>query len=609
MKNTICIFLLTALLQFLNTLLPAQTGYDIRVKLGGYRGDSAIMRIGDELIAYGSLSLEEPYGFRDCRRGLYGTQVSAHEAGASIAHMKRGYNFFLHDPDKSLTQEVAENLAAVANAVGADMVYYDGSERLKGPHWRYNALLQKAYWDALGRDDILMQGSSVSHWSWHMLARYASADGHDDLKGYLDERLPRLQWYFNNLMPLDLGWYYIYGMRATPDQIEYICQKALGLGCSFSIQTNPQNIREHPRMDEFIRIIRDYEDLRLSGRVPEEMLERLRTPGEEYMLSMEDGAPRFRRVKYFPAVALLPDGDPPLIPVTVDGDLGTPRVGIEVRAASQVAPGPEYDDPDNWLLEDFSDVSPYLRQQAGELAQHFEGTNLAGSTSPGVTQALEVVTEGAKVGDQCVRYSATSTRTDNGGWSAFGRRLAEPLDLREHVAIGMWIHGDASGVLLKVQPRDARSHAQDHYIRIDFSGWRYVVFERPETPSPEPIEYHDVSSLTFYFNAIPAQTTCTVIIDGLKALRSVSEVATAAPVLAVGDRTLTFDAMLSADAHLIYHGGDTAVLKAPGAEPVTVPARGDLGVLPPGESEIAVRARADAPQMSELLVRALVVYD
>lgn len=40
MKNTISIFLLTALLQFFNTLLPAQTGYDIRVKINGYRGDS-----------------------------------------------------------------------------------------------------------------------------------------------------------------------------------------------------------------------------------------------------------------------------------------------------------------------------------------------------------------------------------------------------------------------------------------------------------------------------------------------------------------------------------------------------------------------------------------
>lgn len=40
MKNTICIFLLTSLLQLLNTSLPAQSGYDIRVKMEGYRADS-----------------------------------------------------------------------------------------------------------------------------------------------------------------------------------------------------------------------------------------------------------------------------------------------------------------------------------------------------------------------------------------------------------------------------------------------------------------------------------------------------------------------------------------------------------------------------------------
>ena len=37
---------------------------------------------------------------------------------------------------------------------------------------------------------MLLQASSFSHYSWHILARSASADGHGDLKGYLDERSP-----------------------------------------------------------------------------------------------------------------------------------------------------------------------------------------------------------------------------------------------------------------------------------------------------------------------------------------------------------------------------------------------------------------------------------
>ena len=51
------------------------------VEDGGYMGDGTIIRIGDELVKYGTLSLKKPYGFRDCVRGHLGTKRSSHQAG------------------------------------------------------------------------------------------------------------------------------------------------------------------------------------------------------------------------------------------------------------------------------------------------------------------------------------------------------------------------------------------------------------------------------------------------------------------------------------------------------------------------------------------------
>ncbi len=571
---------------------------------GGYTGDSAIVRIGDELVSYGSRSLKAPCGFRDCRRGDFGTTPAAHKRGDRIAHVRRGYGLFLHDIDTTLTAEVARNFADVANAVDADMAYFDGSEGMQEPHWYYNARLHKAYWDALGRNDVLLQGSSHSHYSWHIVSRAASADGHGDLKRYLDERIPGFAWLADNLMPLDLGWYYIYGAQTTPDQIEYICQKALGFGCSVSIQTDPGNITGHPRMDEIIKLLRTYEDLRLAGTVPEAMRARLRVPGEEYRLSMEDGKPHFRRVVYGKETLVTPGAEPVTIPIRVDRALGTPRLGVELRAGGQMTPGAEYDAPGTWLLEDFEDLAPYGVKDA----RPGVGTDLAGSTSPGVTQRLESASEGAKLGGHCARYTAVSTRSDNNGWSAVGRVLDPAPDLREHVGLGVWICGDGSGAKFKIQPRDAATHAQDYYISIDFTGWRYFILPRPEKPWPEPIVYDAVKSLTFYFNNIPAGKTCTVLVDGLKALRSIAEVPCSAPELVGPDGSvLGFDASLGRDCYLLYSGGAAATVKAPRAPGREVPVTGRLGALPDGASTITVRPSAH--QTRELFVKTMVVYD
>ncbi len=46
-------------------------------------------------------------------------------------------------------------------------------------------------------------------------------------------------------------------------------------------------------------------------------------------------------------------------------------------------------------------------------------------------------------------------------------------------ALGLWVHGDDSGALLNLQVLSARHTAAggvgDHYITLDFSGWRYFT--------------------------------------------------------------------------------------------------------------------------------------
>jgi hypothetical protein len=285
---------------------------------GGYEGQGTVLQLGEELIQYKSLSLQPPFGCRECTRGYLGTRPAPHPKGEAIRHLVRAYGYHMYDMDTSLLDEVAAHFARVANTCGIDMIYFDGSERLQGEHWFYNARLHQAFYDKLKNKDTLLQASSFSHYSWHLLARSASADGHGDLKGYLDQRSGWFNSFARDWMPLDIGWYYGYDLTATPDMFEYVLGATLGYDSSMSFQVSCNAAAAHPFTGAILDLIARYEQLRLSGRVPESVKARLRIdpaltaikPGEpqpalvekrrEYRLLEDNGKPYFQRVIYEP---------------------------------------------------------------------------------------------------------------------------------------------------------------------------------------------------------------------------------------------------------------------------------------------------------------------
>lgn len=284
-----------------------------------YMGSGQVVRIDDELISYGKTG---PDGLTECKRGLYGTTVSPHKKGTPVSHFVRAYGYHMYDLDTDFPEEIAANFARVANELPLDMIYFDGSERLQRPgdggeHWYYNARLHRAFFDAVNNKNILYQGSSCSPCSWHQLLRSASADGHDDLKAYLEERSGAFLSMADNDMPLDIGWYYGYDRNATPDMYEYILGATIGYDSSMSFQASVDAAMKHPFIGEILDMIRTYEELRLSGRIPEEWREKFRinpvlaggksveernallaNRNDFHLETAADGSQAFRRVIY-----------------------------------------------------------------------------------------------------------------------------------------------------------------------------------------------------------------------------------------------------------------------------------------------------------------------
>ena len=539
---------------------------------GGYTGKGTFLQIDDELVQYSERRTEPPYGFGGCQRGANQSVATPHAKGAAIAHLLRSYGYFLFDMDSTLADEVTGNVAKVANAIGADMLYFDGSERLQGEHWYYNAKLHNLYYTKLDNKDTLLQGSSCSHFSWHTIARNASADGHGDVKGYLDERLPTLKWFENNLMPIDMGWYYVYAPEVTADQFDYILQKCLGFNASISVQTNPANLRQHPEMGPIFDLVNIYERLRLSGMVPAEVSTILREPRREYRLLR--GPLRLRRTVFGPWTEA-GGRDAPEARFRVEARGAGTRLGLQVRCGGLVSPGPNYGAA--VVLESFDSLVPYLGDPDNRSANVAVGSGSHAATSPGVTQELKLV-DGGRDGGACASYTATSARAGAGGWSCVGRRFSPALDLSEHRGIGLWLKGDGKGGKFKLQVRQG-ANATDHYVDNDFSEWRYVQFARPDKPQPHVVDYARIDYLLFYFNVLPGRQTVTCLIDGIKVLPQLDESVIENPELSVGGRAVTFPATIRSGERLVYFPGEAPyVVPRDQAERRVLPAAPDLPV-------------------------------
>ncbi len=566
---------------------------------GGYEGDGTVLQIGEELIWYGKRSLEAPFGLAECRRGHLGTKAAAHRKGDRVVHLVRSYGYHMYDMDTSLLDDVAGHFGKVANACGIDMIYFDGSERLQGDHGYYNARMHKAFYDKLENKNMLLQASSYSHYSWHLMARSASADGHGDLKGYLDERSGWFDSLHRDGMPLDIGWYYGYDPTSTIDQYEYILGATLGYDSSMSFQVSCGAAARHPFTGEILDLIARYEKLRLSGRVPEAMRRLLRIdpvlagvkkPEErtklldhrrDYRLFGPEGRECFQRVVYEPWHEVK-SAEAKQTAWSVHVTEPQTRIGVQIHA--QPGPwldaGPAYRAADALLLESFNDLAPYTGDPKNRRDVRIIHHGEAGATSPGVTQRFEIREDNAREGKRCAVYTAQSANAGVGGWSAIGKGFNPPLDLSWHKGIGFWLRGDGHGGSFKLQLTDGRG-ATDYYVANDFVGWRYQQLPRPEK---DPIDYAKVRTLMFYYNGLPGKTTVSCGIDDVKALRALDEQALTDPYMEIGGQRWEWKGSLGAGQYVFFWPGEPVTRYGlPLKQPERLSQQAASVVLPPGE--------------------------
>lgn len=571
---------------------------------GFFVRNSATVQIDDELITYSGVTKEPPYAFTQCTRGACGTTVAVHKKGAPVYHLRECFGRFVPDGDSALFTEVAARTAELYNAAGFDMIYLDaldGGDAVAGREnaWHYQSKFTFEIFKRLERPAI-MEMSTFHHHLWYVRSRMGAWDHPNrSHKRFIDMHCRANAALERMFLPGNLGWWSFktwqgpMGEPTHTDDIEYLAGKALGNDYGLSLMgINPSNVDSIPALPRLAAIVRQYENLRHANYFSEEVKERLRTPGEEFtLLRNPDGQWRFRPVCYDKHKV---DGsDERSQRWTVNNRFEQQPLQLRIEALSGIG---AYDDPGGILLTDFNDFPQFTGR----------------ATQPGISANLESSTDQIKVGAASGRFTAdNSTDSPSRSWCKVGKTFSPTIDLSGNEAIGLWVHGDGQGQVLNLQQTSPShlSHAvADHYIVIDFTGWRYFGLLEPEGERHadyswpygghyaiyrESIRPSHVETLSLWYNNLPTKGTATCYLSPIRALRVVPATLRN-PTLSVGGRELRFPVAIETGQYLeIRETDDCRLYGKRGEEIRRIVPVGDVPPLEPGDNEIRLSWEGD----------------
>ncbi|HNX34141.1 MAG TPA: hypothetical protein PKM57_05900 [Kiritimatiellia bacterium] len=516
-----------------------------------YMGNGNAIRIGSEIVQYAEVAREPPYAFGKCARGAFKTRSAAHAAGERADYLQQRYISFYPQPDSPLADELAGRVADVFNTCRLDQLYFDGSEGMMS-RYGIDAMRHKIFKRL--KDDPLIEASCHGAHNWWFHSRLGAWD-HPvwAAKRFHDKHIATsAQYRKTDLIEPQMGWWAprIPSPQARGhflDEMEYFACKNLGLDAAMSIQG--VNVSHGPlpfHIEKQFTLLGWYEHLRLARYFDAQTVARVAVPGEEFRLRQNrDGLWQFTPVTMTAhRISSLGNGSEAW---TVCNAREEQPLSARIEALYAVAP---YDSPQRKMLVGTDDFVAFQTSSA----------------AAAVTLRVAEETADTRGGARNLRLLAENRGgSSTGAWARAVLTFPAPYrNLGGTGAFGVWVKGDGSGALLNLQlgtPREFMHALSDHYVTLDFKGWRYVellVRERDVERMDDyvwpyggaydvyrnTLDMTHVSQVSLYVNDLPAGGKCDVTVSPVMALPS-RPALLREPVLTVNGRTLALPFTLS----------------------------------------------------------------
>ena len=240
--------------------------------------------------------------------------------------------------------------------------------------------------------------------------------------------------------------------------------------------------------------------------------------------------------------------------------------------------------PAGLRIEALMSVEPYESNKAMALAQSADEWGQVRTADSRMKASLLPSAELDPAGTATFQYSAHSKLAKRrGAWTAVEKVFRPPIDLSGRQGMGVWVHGDGRGQILNIQlksPEHFIPATGDHYIDIDFVGWRYFEIVEPEgerygehlwpygspyTIYRESVDYRAIESLSLWYNNLPPGRTVNCLIGQLRAL-PLAKAEVVDPAITVGRRTLTFPTRIESGSCLEFNSPADCHLYGPKGE-------------------------------------------
>jgi hypothetical protein len=593
--------------------MSAITGFFVR--------NSATLQVDDELIVYAEASKAAPYAFAKCQRGACGTRAVPHAQGAKVHHLKECFGRFTPDCDSTLLAEVAARQAQTVNACGFDMMYLDaldGEDILGGPAngWHYGSTFVFELWKRFDHP-VLLEMSTMHHHLWTVRSRMGAWDHPTrSHKRFIDLHSAANAIDGRMFLPMHLGWWAVKtwsGPQGEPtfaDDIEYLCGKALGNDVGFSLMgVTPEKFANNATLQRLGGITRKYEALRHAKSFPESVKARLRVPGDEFTLDADAaGKPRLRPARYEKHTYERHSAESAAWVVTNTFERQPLRLRLEVLMSAE-----PYESTNAVMLADFADAAEFKDKASAK------GVTAALVTSAGMSR------DGMAPSALLTATNALPTR--NATWARFVKSFTPALNLGGERALGVWVNGDGQGEVLNFQlkcPRHVVAGIGEHYVVVDFVGWRYFELIEPEGERHadyvwpyggayaiyrEKVDYKQIDTFTVWVNNLPAMGSVRCSISPVLATPLV-KATIRNPRVTVGGRTLQFPVAMASGGYLEFlkdegckvYGQDGKILQ-------DVKVEGDIPELGEGGNTLRFDCDSDAKVSPRVRVTAITTGD
>ena len=245
------------------------------------------VRIGDELITYARFDAQEKC-LLGCTRGAYGTHAAAHKAGDGVKRLwDHGYRTLF--PSAALQGEMADRLADSLLACGITRTSFDG---LEGCQYTGNgnygtAEFVRRVLERCG-ENMICDASMTSNYLWHALAYCNWGEPwYDSARrgGSYVLRKNDQAFFKNNLIHPMMGWYKVNDAKGkfeatTPENMEFMLSRMAAFDAGIALTLNSRVARNHGLFEEYLDLVRLWEEFRFEADIPADVLEKMR---EEYI--------------------------------------------------------------------------------------------------------------------------------------------------------------------------------------------------------------------------------------------------------------------------------------------------------------------------------------